>query len=104
MYNLCSCVYKFVDYFQIMVAVALVFIIVVVASPIFEVVGLIDLIGLIILLLLVVDDDDDDDDEVIGEIILLLFLRRVNKFEFVKFKVNLKSPFKPDIIDDERVS
>lgn len=100
MYNLCSCVYKFVDYFQIMVAVALVFIIVVVASPIFEVVGLIDLIGLIILLLLVVDDDD----EVIGEIILLLFLRRVNKFEFVKFKVNLKSPFKPDIIDDERVS
>lgn len=102
MYNLCSCVYKFVDYFQIMVAVALVFIIVVVASPIFEVVGLIDLIGLIILLLLVVDDDDDD--EVIGEIILLLFLRRVNKFEFVKFKVNLKSPFKPDIIDDERVS
>lgn len=103
MYNLCSCVYKFVDYFQIMVAVTLVFIIVVVASPIFEVVGLIDLIGLIILLLLVVDDDDDDD-EVIGEIILLLFLRRVNKFEFVKFKVNLKSPFKPDIIDDERVS
>lgn len=102
MYNLCSCVYKFVDYFQIMVAVTLVFIIVVVASPIFEVVGLIDLIGLIILLLLVVDDDDDD--EVIGEIILLLFLRRVNKFEFVKFKVNLKSPFKPDIIDDERVS
>lgn len=100
MYNLCSCVYKFVDYFQIMVAVTLVFIIVVVASPIFEVVGLIDLIGLIILLLLVVDDDD----EVIGEIILLLFLRRVNKFEFVKFKVNLKSPFKPDIIDDERVS
>ena len=56
-----------------MVAVALVFIIVVVASPIFEVVGLIDLIGLIIILLLVVDDDDDDDDEVIGEIILLLF-------------------------------